>query len=1158
MGSDPGKIKKPHVLKPRSGSWEDQGRMAPLGEGRPTMATTFSPYIIPPVKPAKTATQGRVGASNGRKGFKPSANLVLIKNYFRLESTKAACALLNKEEIKGYRAEFTFEASLNRYLNLQKKKTFSNTICFTSAASDIDALALPASTYTRDIWGSNGTKILQTIDRAVSNVQSHGASTSELSEFLEFSVCIHALLNKSTVSITIHGSNLKLKMMGQLNTFPEIIEQVCWLVGFASETSISSLQKYNADTKNGTTTREYAETIYTGKPVIKSAGGHCFKVSFEPPRIEKLKNQDFVAKSGHCWKTLTGLSIIASGYSIPSRPREGSGLEAPLCVLRQLIKRGCSGQPFLLPDEPMAMFTPTAVYKVGKNDKGNQVDKAIVGYTVRLIMASGSEQQGNIIYWHFDPARRCKSNNPYQQLQTQSRVESSTINSKSRHFVGWSENAGLLATAPKAISSGVHARVEPRRHYELVIPAVSATVINSADTDKMYKLPFQKLLSVKARFFVLWDVDDKRGWLVSGDVVALHLLRAQLQLVPGSDLDFSTLNHLGDGSSSAYDVLSDEGNRRQVVWPPRKTLKEKLDSPDNIGPAKGQGEVTKVVLGEVVDDICDVLRQLSDLTRPLNAHPGLSGQVQDWYERRWGTIMRGWDFNDIATGKSANVYVRKLNKDPGWMRMTRELGATFLFTCGLGEIIEPRVGSCCPYFRTLPKGQNFLASNMEALKQIVVDYGGDPKNDEKDKNAKNAKNDKNDNTVARLNLYQGWERRLHPFQRPNCRGDHLNNLDVSCFPVQGLRRAPLDRDHPDKDDKWIEGGTVYKKGDILKMAGDFPNGVVVFGRQPDKEELRKLARPIQQENNPSAAQQKANAVPITARSTSGPTQPRAVAASSGTATASTKQTQPEQGNNGVGETRSGSSTTVASRSAKIAQQPSTTATPRASSVRSVATTVSASKDTSAENKQKASGQQSVASAQRAPSVSSVKSVDSNTRSKASDASAGSGQAQKPASHNSTASAHRATSNASLRNTNSIPRPKDASPGSSRSQASNTQSNAPTAARKPSTSSDSVSSKVTGGSQPQTPARQPSAVGLNRTTTNSSDETAGSHSTSRKQRSATQTAVANNRQQQQQQSQLGNATAAGLALDRPVGSNHAISSARATEHPRPTSSDVPSS
>lgn len=234
--------------------------------------------------------------------------------------------------------------------------------------------------------------------------------------------------------------------MGQLNTFPEIIEQVCWLVGFASETSISSLQKYNADTKNGATTREYAETIYTGKPVIKSAGRHCFKVSFEPPRIEKLKNQDFVAKSGHCWKTLTGLSVIASGYSIPSRPREGSGLEAPLFVLRQLIKRGCSGQPLLLPDEPVVIFPPTAVYKVGKNDKGNQVEKVIEGYKLRLIMASGSEQQGKVVYWHFDPAKFCKSRELYQQLETRTHVEASVINSKSRHFVGWSNNAGLLAS----------------------------------------------------------------------------------------------------------------------------------------------------------------------------------------------------------------------------------------------------------------------------------------------------------------------------------------------------------------------------------------------------------------------------------------------------------------------------------------------------------------------------------------------------------------------------------------------------------------------------------------------------------------------------------------------------------------------------------------
>ncbi|KAJ0116721.1 hypothetical protein J7T55_009871 [Diaporthe amygdali] len=964
---------------------------------------------IPSAKPTRTATHGRVGASNGRNGFQPSANLVLIKNYFRLESTKAACALLNKEEIKGYRAEFAFEASLNKYLNLQKKKIFSNTICFTSAASDIDALALPASTYTRDIWGNNGTRILQMIDRAVSNAQG-GASTSEK--------------------------------------------------------SIASLQKYNTDTKNGTTTREFAETIYTGKPVIKSEGGYRFKISFEPPRIEKLKNQDFVVKPGQCWKTMTGLSIVASGYSIPSRPKEGSGLEAPLFVLRQLIKRGCSRQPFLFPDEPMVMFPPTAVHKVGKNDKANQVEKIVVGYKVRLIMASGSEQQGNIVYWHFDPAKICKSNNPFQQMQNQSHLASSAINSKSRHFVGWSENAGLLAAAPKTISSGVPSALQPRQHYELVIPAVTATlrllsavtagvtlttekVISSADTEKMYKHPKEILHSVSEQYFVLWDIDGRRGWLVSGDIVALYMLRVHLQSMPEVDLDFSSLNHVGGGSSSAYDVLQDETNLEKVVWPPSKILKEKLNTPEHGEPAKDKEKVKKLVLGEVLDGIYDILLELSALTRSLNPKSGISGQIQDWYEKRWGTTMRGWDFNLVARGKSAKVFVDKVDKDPGWMRMTRALDATFLFTSGLGEIMEPHVGSCCPYFQTLPTGQNFLATSMKLLEGLVRDFGRqDPVNE----------------SVARLH----W-------------GE-----------VQGLSRAPLGEPNQTKkrlkkDKIMVDGKKMWKKEDIFKWAKDFRNGVVVFGRQPNMMELRQLAQPIQQGNSPPGLRRKVDAVPTIAQSIP----------------VCKRQWRPRR---------------------KVQLVHYSCVTVRKS---------------------------------RAATIDHV--TFASTKHK---------QPQKSAAHTSTASARRANSNVSLRSTNSIPRPKDASTGSSRPEASNTQSIAPTAERKPSTSSvrtqtqGSVSSKATGGSRSQTQARQPAAAGLNRTTTNSSDKTTSSHSTSRTQRSATETAAANKRQQQQQQqqqqSQVGTATAAGLAPDRPVSSNHATVSTGTTENPRPTSSDMPSS
>lgn len=242
------------------------------------------------------------------------------------------------------------------------------------------------------------------------------------------------LTHNTYVSVTVYDNYLLLKIRGAKTVFPRIIEQVCWLVSVASNTSISLLERYAKETNGGKTTRGYAETLYTGKPVITAGPDGRFKVSFSPPRTETHENHGSVAKTGQCWKTMAGLSIVASGYAIPQRPKHGSGLEAPLSVLRHLFKRGCPGKPVLPLDKPMVMI-PTPVGK----------DSEV--YQLRLIMAVGAQQctQGKVIYWHFDAATLCNSMESCTRLEKQVGVNSSVIGPRSRHFVGWSSEVGSLA-----------------------------------------------------------------------------------------------------------------------------------------------------------------------------------------------------------------------------------------------------------------------------------------------------------------------------------------------------------------------------------------------------------------------------------------------------------------------------------------------------------------------------------------------------------------------------------------------------------------------------------------------------------------------------------------------------------------------------------------
>ena len=118
---------------------------------------------------------------------KPVTVLDIIKSKIQSEflPTKTQYVLYGKDEKpQSYRAEFTFEGNLRRYLSLQnqaagKKNKFSNLISFTSAGSGADALALPCSVYVRDTWGRDGAKILQIIDQAMGGAETREVSASE-------------------------------------------------------------------------------------------------------------------------------------------------------------------------------------------------------------------------------------------------------------------------------------------------------------------------------------------------------------------------------------------------------------------------------------------------------------------------------------------------------------------------------------------------------------------------------------------------------------------------------------------------------------------------------------------------------------------------------------------------------------------------------------------------------------------------------------------------------------------------------------------------------------------------------------------------------------------------------------------------------------------
>lgn len=136
-----------------------------------------------PVDRATTAT----AAERKRPETRTSMVLDLIKSKIQSELSpgKDTYIGLGKDgKPQGFRAEFAFEVNLRRYLNLQglavgEKRRLSNIITFTSAGSDVDALAVPASMYVRETWGQDGTRILQMVENAMRGTEIREVSASK-------------------------------------------------------------------------------------------------------------------------------------------------------------------------------------------------------------------------------------------------------------------------------------------------------------------------------------------------------------------------------------------------------------------------------------------------------------------------------------------------------------------------------------------------------------------------------------------------------------------------------------------------------------------------------------------------------------------------------------------------------------------------------------------------------------------------------------------------------------------------------------------------------------------------------------------------------------------------------------------------------------------
>jgi hypothetical protein len=242
-----------------------------------------------------------------------------------------------------------------------------------------------------------------------------------------------------------------------------------------------------------------------------------------------------------------------------------------------------------------------------------------------------------------------------------------------------------------------------------------------------------KIQWISSKYVNLWDVGDKRGWLVNGASALLHLVRASLkhskrklgsafQLDPTHLLDVGGDTHAG----SAIEVLLDEGNRNLRLYADKTEVVEEEIKENGSIRLESRKTTKWYTLEDRIEHMYNILEKLIDHQADVERRSGL--QINPRPRRQ----LEGWDFKDLMADGDPFFprldIVQEMGK--GWIDFTRSIHALCLFGQGFGELIQPKqavMNSCCNW-SSLPKGKYYLAACIRDLKEIIEDNGDSASN----------------------------------------------------------------------------------------------------------------------------------------------------------------------------------------------------------------------------------------------------------------------------------------------------------------------------------------------------------------------------------------------------------------------------------------------
>jgi hypothetical protein len=240
-----------------------------------------------------------------------------------------------------------------------------------------------------------------------------------------------------------------------------------------------------------------------------------------------------------------------------------------------------------------------------------------------------------------------------------------------------------------------------------------------------------RLKWIATRYVVLWDEEDKRGWLVNGISALLHLVRTSLEHDSKDDFSSSFLfdpSKMRDAAehkpNSAINVLIDDDNKEMVIYPGRS---ERFEEEEEVKQKQADTEESKTwkkkrgyyLFEDLVEQHHNILEQIMDHQRHVAGQNGANVKV------RVRKHLEGWDFIELATDHDPYPRVATLQAlGYGWVDFIHSIDAITLFGRGFGDIIRPiEFKGMCPSWKRLPTQKYYLGASVFDLNNIMKKFG---------------------------------------------------------------------------------------------------------------------------------------------------------------------------------------------------------------------------------------------------------------------------------------------------------------------------------------------------------------------------------------------------------------------------------------------------